>query len=62
MTLLEYQTKLHMLMVSDAPVEDKEKAIAELRTKFNTDSSVEIARQQIEESKADTSDIGTTNE
>ena len=58
MTLLEYQTKLHMLMVSDAPVKEKEEAIAELRAKFSTDSSVEIARQQAEESKADISDIG----
>ena len=58
MTLLEYQTKLHMLMVSDASIEVKERAITELRAKFSTDSSVEIARQQIEESKADISDIG----
>ena len=58
MTLSEYQTKLHRLMVSDAPIDIKEKAIAELRAKFSTDSSAEIARQQIEESKADISDIG----
>jgi len=62
MTLLEYQTKLASYMSSDASLDVKEKAIKELRKKFDPTLSTQIAKQQIEESKADTSDIGEHDE
>ena len=58
MTITKYQRRLAMLMSSDATVEEREKAIKALKSKYFIDESVAIAKQQIEESKPDTSDIG----
>ena len=58
MTIIKYQRRLAMLMSSDDPVEEREKAIKALKSKYFIDESVAIAKQQIEESKPDTSDIG----
>jgi len=58
MTLNEYHSKLVAYMSSDAPAEVKDKAIRELKAKFANTTSVDIAKQQLEESKPDTSDIG----
>ena len=58
MTITKYQRRLAMLMSSDAPVEKREKAIKALKSKYFVYESVAIAKQQIEESKPDISDIG----
>jgi len=58
MTHQEYEFKLNALRTYDAPYEIKQNAILELQTKFNTNASQEIAKQQLEESKPDISDIG----
>ena len=58
MTILEYEKKLQMIRTSDASVEIKEKALAKLESKFNTNTSQQIAIQQMIESAPDTDDIG----
>jgi len=58
MTITEYETKLQILRTSDAPFDVKEAAITKLQAMYYTESSQAIAKQQFEESKADTNDIG----
>ena len=58
MTQLEHRQKRERLAVSEAPHADKQKAIKELDDLFYGSSAVELAKQQFEESRADTNDIG----
>lgn len=57
-TILEYEKKIQMIRTSDAPYEVKQKAIQDLEQKFNTNTSQQIAIQQMIESAPDTDDIG----
>ncbi len=49
-------------MSSDADVDTKEKAIANLRKIFEPSDTLNTAKQQFRESQADISDIGGTFE
>ena len=57
MTQLEYEAKRNMIASSDAPLEVRTKAMEELEKNHGATSSA-IARQQFEESRADTDDMG----
>jgi len=58
MTYLEFETKLQMLRTSDAPHDIKERAIAELYAKYNTNASTTKAMEQFVASQPDMNDIG----
>jgi len=62
MNLTDYQHRLARLMSSDADVDTKEKAIANLRKIFEPSDTLNTAKQQFRESQADISDIGGTFE
>ena len=58
MTYAQYKAKRELLALSDAPLEQRVRAIEELDKKFLDSDSVAKAKQQFDESQADISDIG----
>ena len=58
MTLIEYQKKLIEYQTSDAPADVKEKAIRELRKRFDPSEGNDKAMKQIIASRPDIDDIG----
>lgn len=57
MTEEEYNRKREAYSISDAPLEVKDKAIAELDAKYKETKAAKIALKDFEDAKADTSDI-----
>ena len=58
MTHAQYKAKRDAIALSDAPLEQRVKAIEELDKKVLESKSVMKAKQQFDESQADISDIG----
>lgn len=58
MTQIEYITKRDRIAISDAPIEVREQAMQVLNDIYFVSDAVETARAQLEESQADTNDIG----
>lgn len=57
MTEQEYLKKLEAYQVSDAPIEVKEKAIKDLKSKFKETEAANIARDDYFAGQADIDDI-----
>ena len=58
MTYAQYKAKRDAIALSDAPLEQRVKAIEELDKKVLESKSVMKAKQQFDESQADISDMG----
>jgi len=58
MTHAQYKAKRDAIALSDAPLEQRIRAIEELDKKFLESNSVIKAKKQFDESQADISDIG----
>ena len=58
MTYAQYKAKRELLALSDAPLEQRVRAIEELDKKFLDSDSIAKAKKQFDESQADISDIG----
>lgn len=58
MTYAQYKAKREAIALSDAPLEQRVRAIEELDKKVLDSDSVTKAKKQFDESQADISDIG----